>query len=128
MISKTSHTIPTSLCMQTMLNVGDRLRALTIVIVFQEYLNSQYHRSLIWKLNFKESKCVHIRSYHIEPCVVYNLTINNNSIPTRENHRDLGVIVSSDLSWQSHHNHIAARTYRILSLLRQTFGAADSVK
>ena len=114
----------TSSCMQTVLNVGDRLlRTLTTVIIFKRILT----RSLIWKVKFKKSKCVLIRFCRTEPCVEYIYTINNNIIHTRENHRDLGVMVSSHLSWQSHHNHIAVKTYRILGLLCRTFSAVDSV-
>ena len=75
------------------LNTEDRLRALMTVIVFKRIFNFLYDWSPICKLNYKGSKCVHIRFCHTEPSVGYTYTINNKSIPTRENHRDHRVMV-----------------------------------
>ena len=42
--------------------------------------------------------------------------------------KDLGVNVSSDLSWSQHHNNIISRAYRQLSLVHCTFSMTASVK
>ena len=40
---------------------------------------------------------------------------------------DLGVFISSDLSWNAHYKHITAKAYRSLRLIRRTFGHSPSV-
>lgn len=37
------------------------------------------------------------------------------------NHRDLGIIVSYDLSWSNHYKYILAKAYYKLSMIRRTF-------
>ncbi len=52
-------------------------------------------------------------------------TINKLEIPVINQHRDLGVVVSNDLLWDSHFDYLASKTYKTIGLLRRTFGSAD---
>ena len=43
------------------------------------------------------------------------------SITKVESHKDLGIILSSNLTWDAHYNQIIAKAYSILGLLRRIF-------
>ena len=47
--------------------------------------------------------------------------MSDSIIPHVDSHKDLGVILSEDLSWEKHHNAIIARAYRTIGLIRRTF-------
>ena len=36
-------------------------------------------------------------------------------------HRDLGIIISSDLDWEPHHQHIISKAYQMLDFLQHSF-------
>ena len=38
-------------------------------------------------------------------------------------HRDLGILISGNLPWTNHYDHICSRAYRMLGLLRRVFSA-----
>ena len=44
-------------------------------------------------------------------------TINSNFIKLSSQHKDFGVIFSSDLSWSAHYNAISTKTYQTLGLM-----------
>ena len=48
-------------------------------------------------------------------------SIGNNTISKVSTHKHLGIIISSDLDWQSHHQHIISNAYRMLGLLWCSF-------
>ena len=54
-------------------------------------------------------------------------TIGDHPISTRDTHRDLGIMLQSDLNWASHYNLICSRAYRILGLLKHSFSMSLSV-
>jgi len=47
--------------------------------------------------------------------------MSDSSIPRVDSYKDLGVILSEDLSWAKHHNAIIACAYRTLGLIHWTF-------
>ena len=54
--------------------------------------------SLWWNLHFNENKCVVLRFCSKLPRVLFDYTINNTAIQVFNCHRDLGILVSSDLT------------------------------
>ena len=59
-----------------------------------------------WKLLFKDSKCKHLHlSSGISP-FDFRYTINDNLVALEDTHRDLGVIISSSLTFTAHYNFI----------------------
>lgn len=90
-------------------------------IGFQEDLNNIDSWSLTWKLNFNISKfaLVHFHSNHQEIGTSYSM--RGNEITSCKSHKDLGVILSSDLTWTNHYQSILAKVYGKLSLVRRSF-------
>ena len=44
-------------------------------------------------------------------------TIGTNNLPKSETHRNLGVIISANLSWEPHLHYILGKAYKVLGLL-----------
>ena len=74
--------------------------------------------SIISKLLFSPSKNF-LMSFKEQLTTSYS--IGTNAIPKVSSHRDLGIIISSDLDWEPHHKHIISKAYKMLGLLRRTF-------
>ena len=53
--------------------------------------------------------------------------INGLSISPCNQQKDLGILISSDLSWSHHISRITSRAYKILGLLRRTFASSNNV-
>jgi len=53
----------------------------------------------------------------------HGIYIRNDPITTIHNHKDLGMIISSNLNWNLHHGAILRKPYRTLGLVRRTFSA-----
>jgi len=56
-----------------------------------------------------------------KPHLTTSYSIGNSSIPKVSTHRDLGIIISSDLDWEPHHKYIISKAYKMLGLLRRSF-------
>ena len=56
-----------------------------------------------------------------QPNDVPTYTINHSSVSITNHHKDLGVIMTSNLSWSRHHHRIITRAYRSLGLIRRSF-------
>lgn len=79
--------------------------------------------SKTWNMLFNEAKCTHVRFLpkpDTDPQFT-TYTINHSSISTSNHHKDLGVIMTSNLSWSDHHHLITSKAYRSLGVIRRTF-------
>ena len=74
-----------------------------------------------WSLDFNESKCAHVRFFPNPNSIHTSYFINNLSIPFSNFHKDLGVIMSSDLTWNDHFRFITAKAYKFVGIIRRTF-------
>ena len=58
-----------------------------------------------------------IKTYYIKDCLV----------AIKENYKDLGIIISNDLSWGEHHDYVLAKAYKVIGLLRRTLAKTMSI-
>ena len=91
-------------------------------------LNQLTSWSKEWNLSFNIQKCTQL-SFGSNPGSHCPATyhIDNTPINKSDQQRDLGVILSCDLSWSQHIQSISARAYKILGLIRRTFSSVNSV-
>ena len=86
-----------------------------------------YHCTITWSrdndLDFNLKKVVHL-SFKCKLDTTY--TISDTSIPHCDSHKDLGLILSADLSWDKHYKSITASAYKLLGLICQTFLSSHS--
>ena len=72
-----------------------------------------------WKLHFNISKCALVRfSYGTPISPASSYCMGDQDIVALDCLRDLGVLISDDLSWSAHYDLLCSRAYKILGLLR----------
>ena len=88
----------------------------------EQSLQNDLHNLASWSvashLSFNPSKSTHV-SFNQNISTSYN--IRGNLINTTHSHKDLGVIISDNLNWNTHHDAILGKAYRTLGLVRRTF-------
>ena len=92
--------------------------------ILQADLNLLSNWSTVSRLSFNPSKSVHI-SFNSKFSTSYEL--NNCSINSQLSHKDLGVIICTDLQWHHHHDYILGKAYKMFGIIRRTFSQSNSV-
>ena len=80
-------------------------------------INSLHCWSEQWSLLFNPTKIIQIS---FKSNLQTSYTIGTSSITKVESHKNLGIILSSNLTWDAHYDQIIAKAYSILGLLRRT--------
>ena len=92
-------------------------------------LQEDLDRLFIWSINndlsFSIPKCIHL-SFNSKLVTTY--FINGSSLPQPHSHRDLGLQLSSDLSWSKHYEYITSKAYKYLGLLGHVFNNCHSIR
>ena len=100
-----------------------------IIIYVWLYKMTCIQWSPLWKLNFNESKCAVVtfspRSTASPPNQLY--LINCHTVTRLKCHKDLGILLSHDLSMKQHYEFLSSKAYKILGLLRRTFSRDSSI-
>jgi len=115
----------------TLFLFADDAKLCKIILHPTDHLNLQYDldQFLTWSINsdllFSISKCIYM-SFNNQSQISYLL--DSTTLPQIHCHRDLGVQVSDNLSWNNHYNHITSKAYKYLGLLRRAFSNCHSIK
>ena len=91
----------------------------------QQDLNNLVTWSTSWSLLFNEQKCSILRFCSTRHTPIP--FVNGKPVAVKDSHRDLGVIISTDLQWTAHYCYIMSRAYKVLYLLCRVFGAVKCV-
>lgn len=96
--------------------------------LFQKDLDSLYNWSVSWKLPFNLSKCkfMQIAPHSKTAFTVYDYFLNDVKVNSVSQHRDLGVIFSSDFTWSYHYSDIIFKAYKTLFFIRRTISSHHS--
>ena len=91
---------------------------------FQDDINALAAWSNTSQLKFNLTKSVHL-SFKYKFATSYHMF--DSPISHTNSHKDLGLMMSEDLKWDKHYSHITARAYRVLGLIRCTFGSTHCI-
>ena len=79
-----------------------------------------------WSLNLNVSKCVHITFSLLQSSAGSSYFIDSSELDRVETHHDLGVIVSSNLSWSRHYQKVCSQAYQALYMVRRNIPSTAS--
>ena len=94
-------------------------------LLLQQDLTSLFNWSNHWKLSY-ELKCILIRFSASCPAINLSFFLNQHQLSVTNSHKDVGIIVSSNLDWINYYNYISGQAYKIFGLLRRTFSNCNS--
>ena len=121
------HDLPETLSFSRILLFADDTKCFKAIRnSFDSHLLQQDLHHLMWSqqwhLCFNPKKCLLVRfSPRPQHSITHDYLINDMPISNQNSYRDLGVILTNNLSWNEHYKHLLSNAYRILSLIRRTF-------
>ena len=126
--------LPTSLSSSNLLLFADDAKCAHHISCLSDCLSLKFdlnHLTLwskAWNLHFNKEKCVILRISRKQSPTLFNYHISGDPLVTVSTHKDLGILLSSNLSWSSHYDLLLKRAYRILNLIRRTFYNVNCVQ
>ena len=95
------------------------LSSFTDRVLLSSDLSSLTNWCVEWNINLNVSKCSHITFSLLHNSTKSSYHIDGLLLDQVETQRDLGVIVSQDLSWSTHYRKICSKAYQTLHMLRR---------
>ena len=90
--------------------------------LLQADLDRLYEWSVTWRMNFNHSKCKILTVSRRKAPVFVNYMLNSNSLEHVTSFKDLGVLVSSDLSWKGHIDNVVSKCNRVNGMIKRVVG------
>ena len=124
--------LPSAVSFSELLSFADDTKCFKCIQNLDDCTNFQLDLSSLqnWSNNnhllFNVLKFVHISFHSHPPHTTHSYHVDNNTISLHSHHKDFGIIISSDLSWNNHYNYISSRAYKLLGLLRRSFSSINS--
>ena len=81
-----------------------------------------YKWSQLWQMKFNVVKCYIIPFTRSKNHILFDYTMNGVPLQRVDEIRDLGVIITSSLSWNNHIDNIISKAARISGLIKRTLG------
>jgi hypothetical protein len=97
-------------------------------LYLQRDINNLLLWSTKWDMNFNISKCKLLSITRKRKPFVFNYTMGDNHIDRVDSMCDLGVEVTSNLTWDLHINNIVKKSNRMLGLIQRTCGQSCSTQ
>ena len=91
-------------------------------IELQSNIDSMYKWSQFWQMDFNVIKCYIISFTRSKNPILFDYTMNGVPLQRVDEIRDLGVIITSSLSWNNHIDNIISKAARISGLIKGTLG------
>ena len=119
--------LPLSVCSSRLLSFADDtkcykiINTVTDVALLQEDIVGLGSWSSKWTLPFNISKFAHVEFCLCNSLPHADYSMNGVPIPSCSQHKDLGIILSHDLSWSHHYHYILSKAYSKLGMVRPKF-------
>lgn len=93
--------------------------------LLQEDINAINSWGNLWRMTFNETKCVHLRFLPKLGPSPPTYTINSKTITSVDQHKDLGIILTSSLTFSEHYHQIISKANKTLGLIRRSFNTTS---
>lgn len=90
------------------------------MIQLQQDIHNLEKWSVVHRMLFKVEKCKHLRVTRKRKAITGSYTVNGIPISEVSNEKDLGVMISGDLSWNSHVGRVVNNANKMLGLICRT--------
>ena len=104
-----------------------KIRSPEDCLALQNDLLTLYQWSNIWKLKFNINKCKVIKFCRVVKHK-FEYHLNNTALESLPQFNDLGVIVTSNLSWKPHIRSVVSKANKMLGLIKRTLGPNAPLK
>ena len=105
------------------------IRSLDDCVKLQNDLNNLISWSNAWMMNFNVKKCNVLSVSRSINQINFRYSIVGSDLERVHSFKDLGVLVSSDLSWNNHVKSVVSKSNRVMGMIKRSIGykAAPSV-